>query len=203
MFVDDAILDVCTSGTGPTPTPTPTPVPGTCTEKFGNNGFESTSSWGIPITEFSAGYSTARAHAGSRSMSTGIVFSSHNRFSYSDAYQSATINLSADSATLGMWVYPISTEPTSLALADKPTSAQMVTAATGSDVQYVLLLDYWGNWLDTLLWQRSNSQAWTFHQFDLSNYAGTTVRVQFGTFNNGWGGVTAMYVDDVSLQICP
>jgi hypothetical protein len=203
MFVDDAILDVCTMGTSPTPTPTPTPVPGTCAEKFANNSFELDTDWGIPITAFSAGYSTAQAHTGSRSMRTGVVFSTHNRFSYSDAYQSATINLTSSSATLGMWVYPISTEATSLALADKPTSNPLLSAASGSDVQYVLLLDYWGNWIDTLLWQRSNSQTWTFYQFDLSRYAGTTVRVQFGTYNDGLNGVTAMYVDDVSLQVCP
>jgi hypothetical protein len=33
-------------------------------------------------------------------------------------------------------------------------------------------------------------------------HAGKTVKVHFGAYNDGWDGVTAMYVDDVSLEIC-
>jgi len=32
--------------------------------------------------------------------------------------------------------------------------------------------------------------------------AGQTVKLCFGVYNNGCGGVTAMYVDDVSLETC-
>jgi hypothetical protein len=71
-----------------------------------------------------------------------------------------------------------------------------------SDVQYVLILDHYGNWIDTLLWQRSDAQSWRHHTFDLDDYAGDTIRIQFGTYNTGWGGVTSMYVDDVFLEVC-
>jgi len=182
MFVDDTVLDVCV----PTPTtPPPTPPPGTCTEKFGNNSFESNSDWGVPITAFSAGYSSANAHTGLRSMRAGIIYTRHNRYSYSDAYQSAHIRSGATSARLSMWVYPISER------------------SSDRDIQYILILDRYGNWIDTLLWQRSNTQTWTNHQFDLNRFRGTTVRIQFGVYNDGLGDVTSMYVDDVSLQVCP
>jgi len=201
MYVDDVILDVCSTTTPPTPTPTP-PPPGTCTEALLNNGFESSSDWGIPITAYTAGYSTEQAKNGLQSMRTGIVYSAHNRYSYSDAYQLTKIPLSASSATLGINIYQYSTEATTLASTEAPTSSLMSTLAEGGDVQYILLLDWYGNWIDTLYWKRKNTQAWNYHQFDLGRYAGDYIRLQFGTYNDGWGGVTAMYADDASLQVC-
>jgi hypothetical protein len=75
-------------------------------------------------------------------------------------------------------------------------------AAVSGDVQYILVLDTNGYWLDTLLWDRSSS-GWTQLQYNLSRFRGQTIRLQFGTYNNGYGGVTSMYVDDVSLVACP
>jgi hypothetical protein len=228
MYVDDLVVDICPSGAptatptvtptptltptaSPTPTSTPTPPPGgtatstpvACSEGIDNGGFEATSDWYIPITEFSAGYSTAVSHAGSRSMRTGIIFSIHNRFSYSDAGQVVTIPDSKDDVTLRMWIYPLSEESVSLALPAIPQTTVFGKEALASDVQYVLVLDQFDNWIDTLLWQRSDSQTWKLYTFDVSQYSGETIKIQFGTFNDGFGGVTAMYVDDASLQMCP
>jgi len=47
--------------------------------------------WSIPVTAFSARYSWDVAHSGNQSMRTGIVSSSKNTYSYSDAWQLATI----------------------------------------------------------------------------------------------------------------
>jgi hypothetical protein len=136
-------------------------------------------------------------------MRTGIVYTTHNRFSYSDAFQVATIPVSSNSSTLGMWIYPVSSEVVGEALPDKPTAALKPSAALAGDVQYVLILDRYGNWIDTLLWQRVDDQAWTYFQADLSDYIGATIRLQFGVYNDGVGGITSMYVDDVTLQNCP
>lgn len=46
-------------------------------------------------------------------------------------------------------------------------------------------------------------KVWTSMSFDLSGYTGATIMLQWGTFNNGTGGITSMYVDDVILQVCP
>ncbi len=201
MYVDDVILDVCSTVTPPTPTPTP-PPPGTCTEALLNNSFESSSDWDIPITAYTAGYSTEQAKTGSRSMRTGINYSAHNRYSYSDAYQRSKIPTGATSATLGINLFQYSSEVMTLAEAEAPTASQLSTLTEAGDVQYILLLDWYGNWIDTLYWKRKNTQAWNFHQFDLVRYAGDYIRLQFGTYNDGWGGITAMYVDDASLQVC-
>jgi hypothetical protein len=208
MYADDIALEACDDVIpAPTPTPTaspsPTPPPGTCTELYANNSFETDSDWGIPITVYTAGYTTNQAHTGSRSMRTGIEFLGHNRFSYSDAYQVAGIPVSSTSATLEMYIYPVSGEATTLSLAEKPTAELLANQSSGGDVQYVLLLDWYGNWIDTFLWQRQNTQTWGLHQFDLGSYIGDIVRVQFGTYNDGWGGITTMYVDDTTLQACP
>jgi hypothetical protein len=205
MYLDDLSFDSCDT-LGPTPTPGPTaiptitptsppptstplpsatPLPGACSDALTNSGFEKTTGWYIPATEFSAGYSTIRVRNGTYAMRTGIYYPAHNTYSYSDAGQYATIKSSIDTATLKLWVYPYSGD-------------------TGfNDVQYVLILDEYGNWIDTLLWQRSDDQVWDFKHYDISEYIGETIRVHFGTYNNGYGGVTSMFVDDVTLEVCP
>jgi len=67
----------------------------------------------------------------------------------------------------------------------------------------VLILDQYQNWIGTLLWQRQNTAAWTNYTFDLSNYIGRSIYIQFGTYNDGLDGITSMYMDDVTLQACP
>jgi hypothetical protein len=72
------------------------------------------------------------------------------------------------------------------------------------DVQYMLIMDYNYNIIRTPIWQLSNNQTWGSQlQFDLSNYASWTILLQWGTYNDGYNGITAMYVDDVTLQACP
>jgi hypothetical protein len=210
MYVDDVTLDVCNAGTtppaptpGPTTTPAPTPQPGTCNERVANNSFETVSDWDIPATRFTAGYSTDQAHSGVQSMRTGIVFGAHNRFSYSDARQFVRIPSSSSTATLSMWVYQLTGESTAVYLPAAPTHGPFALQEVSKDIQYVLILDQYQNWIGTLLWQRQNTAAWTNYTFDLSNYIGRSIYIQFGTYNDGADGVTTMYVDDVSLQACP
>jgi len=90
-----------------------------------------------------------------------------------------------ESATLRFWLYPVS------------------DSTSDGDEQRVLLLDQLGNTITTLVKSQSNTQTWTSYEFDLGQYAGQTFYLYFGVYNNGSGNVTAMYVDDVSLQVCP
>jgi hypothetical protein len=194
MYADQVILETCAP-------PLPPPV---CSEQIANGGFENTSAWYIPLTQFSAGYSTALAHSGWRSMRTGIVYAYHNRYSYSDFRQAVTIPLGTANATLRFYAYTMSGEVYgSETEVLRPTSAELGAQAMAGDVQYLLILDRWGNWIDTLLWQRSNNRYWSYFQYNLNRFIGSTILLQWGTYNNGWDGVTAMYVDDVSLQACP
>ena len=54
-------------------------------------------------------------------------------------------------------------------------------------------------------WPATNNQTWvqaTFDESDLAAYIGQTVWVRFVTYNNDWGNAAAMYVDDISLEVC-
>ncbi len=214
MYVDDLTVDTCG---GVTPPPPPT-----CTERIGNGGFENNSSWYIPYTNYSAGYSTWLAHTGLRGMRTGIVYWYHNRYSYSDVRQTVTIPSGANKATLRFYAYSMTGEWPAYRPEDAPQGARVelplasadtealepaiqarsAEANLAGDVQYLLVLDQWGNWIDTLVWRRSNEAYWRLFQFNLDRYIGRTIILQWGTYNDGWNGVTSMYVDDVSLQAC-
>ena len=184
-----------------TPTPTATPI---CGQKLGNPGFETNEYWILPTTEYSAVYSSAQAHSGLRSLRTGILNAADNRYSYSSGYQ-IVYNLPSGAQTiqLSFWLYPVSSgtltgTPQRLPVGRPPHQAQLT-----DDQQHVLILDAYGNTLETLLYMRSNAQTWQPYTYDLTAYKGQTIQVYFGTFNNGYGGVTGMYTDDTALYVCP
>lgn len=213
-----------------TPTPTPTgtvtlPVVGekaylplilrqpmiSCTNLILNGGFEEDTAWEIPATEYSAAYSTAQQHTGARSMRTGIDYYPHNRYSYSSARQLVTIPTSFDWVRLYFWRYAISSEATdrpesdiSAVLPPEPRIGLPFgdSPLTGYDAQYVLILDANNNVLETLVWMLVNQPSWIYQEFLLDDYAGRAVKIQFGTYNDGYYGISAMYVDDVSIEVC-
>jgi hypothetical protein len=204
MFVDDVSLEVCNN-------PPPPPV---CTQRITNGGFESNAGWYIPNTAFSAGYSTWLRQSGARSMRTGIVYWYHNRYSYSDFRQAVTIPAGTRTATLRFAAYSMSGEAYADVALDpvpgeaqraevSPTSGDLGAEAMAGDVQYLLVLDRYGNWIDTLVWRRSNESYWRSFTFNMNRFIGQTIQLQWGSFNNGTGGVTSMYIDNVSLQACP
>ncbi len=70
------------------------------------------------------------------------------------------------------------------------------------DHQYVILTNENNKVITSLLWARSNAQQWQESTFDLTSYLGRQLRVHIGVYNDGVGGVTAMYADDVAAQFC-
>ena len=178
------------------------PPPESCVEGMANGGFEYDGDWEIPVTKYPASYTAAAAHSGSRSMRVGITEPTDNSESYSSARQSVVVPTGATSVTLRFWLYPVSGEPAALAFPVHPPAPTLQETTLASDAQYVLVLDENDLWIDTLLWQRTNDRQWRFHQFDLMAYAGQTIKLHFGVYNDGWGGVTGMYLDDVSLEVC-
>lgn len=207
MYVDDVSLITCdevppTSTPTAGPSPTSTSTPADCSNIIGNSSFENNASWYIPVTEYSADYSTVRAHTGNRSMRTGITNINDNTYSFSDAGQSVTIPSNATYVTLGLWIYPQSGSPGILSIPSQPLATSLRSVPLSGDLQYVLILDKYDNWIDTLIWQRSDSTKWEYNEFNLKKYRGMTIKIQFGSLNDGWGGVTSMFVDDVILTYC-
>lgn len=194
-----------------------TPPPSGCTNILLNGSFEANQSWEFPATVYPASYSTFRAHADYRSVRTGIdpfltpVF---NAYSYSSTRQLVHIPSDATSITLKYWQFAISTDAvaaTELAQREaisplevgKPLE-QVLSPDDPNDIQYVLLADAYNNILQWLRSRSDDDRAWVYIEIPISTalYRGWNVKIQFGTFNNGWGGLAAMYVDDAVLEVC-
>ena len=177
----------------------PTP---TCTNLVANPSFEENAIWQINANEFPAAYWWGFGHSGVRSMRIGINYANDNRYSYSSTEQAVHIPSPLVSAKLGYWLYPQTSEPVAALTppAVVPTSSNE-RAKLSDDAQMVLLLH--GQGQQTVLgFMRQNPGQWVYYEHDLSAFRGQTVRLYFGVFNDGWGGITAMWADDVALNVC-
>ena len=174
-----------------------------CAEGIANGGFEDDGDWLILGTPYPAAYTTTITHSGVRSMRAGIVEPGDNVYSYSSFRQTVSVPTDTVGATLRFWLYPVSGDPLgTLRHPVWPLAASIEDAALAGDLQYVIVIDE-DDVISWLVSQRTNDQEWTLYELDVGSYAGQTVKLQFGAYNDGEGGVTAMYVDDVSLEVCP
>ncbi len=172
----------------PTATPSPSPVPPTatavplpvpCTEVLQNGGFEGDDHWTIYNTAYPARYVSQPPYAGSRVLQTGIEAAGLNVYSFSSAEQTVALP-EGDRFTLRYWY-----------------RAQIAPG----DHAYVFLRPEGGNWQILQILKETNP-AWVQATHNLDVQAGQTVTLRFGTFNNGREDVSAMYVDEASIQAC-
>jgi len=189
-----------TSTSTRTPTPTST-QPASCNNVVVDGGFESQTDWDTPATLYTAGYSNTRSHAGTWSMRVGIVTPAENTYSYSSASQFVTVPGDAKSTTLTFWLYSYTTESPAFYQPLPLFNNVPYPAVLANDSQYVQIYNAGGGLQETLLMQKSNS-SWTKHSYDLLYYKGQTIKLYFGVYNDGYDGVTGMYVDDVDLTVC-
>ncbi len=180
-----------------------------CYDLILNGNMESNTGWSF-VGGLPAAYTSGQAHAGARSIRAGIV-SGRPVFSYSDARQWVTLPASNTlaSAMLRLWRLSRSTEAaTSLLALTEPApgagrldNGVLPAGALAGDLQYLLIVrpDASYRWL---LRERANRSEWRISEHDLSSYAGQTIAVQFGVYNDNAGGITAMHVDDVTLTVC-
>ena len=159
--------------------------PDGCSELVINGGFEVTDlHWGLAGTTAPPSYSTARAYAGERSLRLGIVDNA-NLDGSDSLYQDIALPDSAQHFTLSFH-YWASHEN-----------------APGSDMQLLNIYEATTGVRLAQPWSRlSNEQSWQFAQIDLTHLRGRTLRIEFGVHNDGSGGRTALYLDDVSLLAC-
>lgn len=149
-----------------------------------NGGFEEDGAWEFPQTPCTAALTTQFAHEGQRAVRIGLVPPSADTLCWSSARQSVVLPGDVSTATLSAWLYPVSEN------------------IGGRDAQYIQLYDEGGTLLSQLWRGLSNAQSWEWRQYDLTSYRGKTLRLHFGVYNDGTGGRTALYVDDVSLEVC-
>jgi hypothetical protein len=80
-----------------------------------------------------------------------------------------------------------------------------VDGALEDDAQFVMILDENQDWLETLETHSSDARQWLYSEHDLMHYAGETIWLYYGVYNDGYAGdicAFAMFVDEVSLQAC-
>jgi len=205
----------------PTATATSTTPPAgpACYEGLVNGGFETAAGWAIKPNPVLAAYVTSPIHGGSRSMRTGIAWGGTNVESYSPIEQSVSFPAWSGpglTASLTFWRYNIYGDSLARGAASgrwgpdtssglwPATEAELEAASYTSDFFYVIAIRE-NETIDWLLVERASNASWRSLTIplDVSRYAGQRVRFQFGTYNNGVGGISRTYVDDVSLQICP
>jgi len=158
-----------------TPTATPTPTPDSAWLQ--NGGFEYDGVWTIFETAYPARYVEHVARSGRRALQTGIPQTSENVYTFSSAEQTLLLPASGR-IVLSYWY----------------------RAQIAGDYAYVYLYTPGTGW-QPLRIVRDSVADWTEGVHDLSAYAGQRVTLRFGTYNDGRDGVSAMYVDDVSIQV--
>jgi len=165
----------------PTPTITPTPIPLPPGELLTNGSFETDEAWVFGDTPIRGGYDTTVVHSGNRSARLGAT-GGRSVFSFSSVWQRVTIPAEASQVVLDAYVYPITQDP------------------CGADLQYIAILNDNFRLTHTLSQSLSNSQTWEQRTYDVTDLRGQTIYVYFSVLNRGCSGLTAMYVDDVSLR---
>jgi hypothetical protein len=186
------------NGGGACGTPTPTPTQGQATATpvvtatptacvsgaIQNGGFESGSfspGWTILDTAATPTVrpSPSPVHSGSYAAFLGSDPGTEP-LGDSSIYQQFTVPTGG--GTLSYWYYPYSEDTITY------------------DWQDAYITDVNGNILTTIMHVCDNTQTWTHVTQDLSAYAGQTVRIKFLVHQDGFGDVTNMYVDDVSIS---
>lgn len=165
-----------------TPTSSPTATQPPANSIIQNGSFDSgNTGWtysGSPVPK----RSKTKVHSGSYSLKVGA---SSGQSSDSVVSQMVTIPGSATHTNLSFYYWPSSNDSSTYGWQE-------------ADV-----IDSSGNVLQQLFVNTTNDQVWIQMTFDLSQYAGQTIGIQFLDHENSGGGAyyTYMYVDDVSLAV--
>lgn len=189
----------------PTCTATPQPTPPNCYEALRNPSFESDEAWAWGNTPHKGGYTTAVAFSGIRAARLGIEPGYANVESFSSVWQVLSLPGNATSVTLRFWWWRRTEEPPLASALFGPQSEfeQQIANLPFRDAQQVILLHPLTYETLKTLWNgRANDHAWTQMTFDLTPWRGRQVVLYFNALNDGLGGRTWLYLDDVTIQVC-
>lgn len=186
-----------------------------CDAPILNPSFEVVPYYWNPISGNANGYTpyytAVRANTGSYSGFTGIPQGQLNLVSWSRfRTHEITIPLTATSADVNLYLWPQSSEVIVKAEQKMPDVVGFNTESPDApvlagDAQYVAAIDTANNVLAWLVWDHRNDQAWvSYGPLSLLPWAGSTIKLEIGTYNDGaGGGVSSAYVDDVNVSVCP
>lgn len=194
MFLDDVSLSSCgASGTPaptwsptvtvPAPTQTPTPTAAPCIDLIRNGAFNEALAYWETVDAPGASIAIDRFVSPPYSLKLGDLNAAINGFQ--TARQQVTIPVGYPNVTLDVSIF---------------TQSQ---PGAGADFQEIRLLNSMGvSLFAPFPPTQANDNAWRRYQFDVSAFAGQTVFLRFGVNNDGVGGRTTMYVDDVRMTAC-
>jgi hypothetical protein len=156
------------------------PTPTTFNNLILNAGFEtgSFSPWVIDGTNSTPVISAAEHHSGTRSALLGTV-SGPEPFGDSSFYQQITVP--AAGGTLSYWWLGATSDTITF------------------DWQDAYVINTSNTILATISHTCANTGGWVHQTFDMTPYAGQTVRIKFLVHQDGFFDDTSMYVDDVQL----
>jgi hypothetical protein len=101
----------------------------------------------------------------------------------SSIYQTITIPSTATKATLTFYYWPSTTDTITY------------------DWQEAQVQNTSGTMLAQIMKVCSNAMAWTPITYDLTSYKGQTIRIYFNDHGDGYGDLTYMYLDDVTVTV--
>jgi len=81
-------------------------------------------------------------------------------------------------------------------------ASRLTDDTDGGDSQVALVLDDGYRIRQRPLHSVVQEEEWVRIEKDLTAYAGWTLRLYFNVFNDGDGNATALYVDDVEVEVC-
>jgi hypothetical protein len=151
-------------------------------EAIANGGFENGfASWSIDATVPPPVIEHTIVHTGASSALLGTVVGTNEPLG--DTQISQTLTLSAGSTpTLSFWEWPLTTDSVTF------------------DQQYVRVQPINPPGPVVVLMNEARDDETFIHRtFDLSRFAGSTVKLIFGVHQDGFGDITGMFVDDISV----
>jgi hypothetical protein len=153
-----------------------------CTELLANGGAETNEAWEF-VGGWPGDYSSSHVRSGDQAIRLGIETAGDDGYLYSSVQQTVRLPANATQLSLSFWRYPTSSNP-------------------DDDRAYLALLDSGGGLLDTLWLATSDNRTWQPATFDLTAYRGQTIMLRFSVLNKSSPGVTADWLDDISLASC-
>lgn len=184
---------IATETATPTSTPTATSTPAlVCTEQVINGDFETDQAWQFGPTLRPPAYAADPTGGGSRVLRLGIVQDSEDVETWSYAWQTVSPLPAEASVTLQFRYYGVSQDATS------DWAEVLIRDTNGVPLKLVLWLP--GATLDTRRWE---THSLTLPADWLARLAGQPLQLYFNVYNNGNGVPSALYLDDVSLLVCP
>ena len=159
-----------------------------CFSAVVDGGFEQRNWWVLGGGLLPAAYVTSPVHSGAWAVQMGNPTNAASIEAFSTVRQTVTIPVNAVSAVLTFWVWTVT------------------EANPGNDRQEALLLTPGASVLSVspgAAWSElTNSGTYRQITVDVIGQRGRTVDLTFSVYNDGAGGRTWMFVDDVALTVC-